>query len=163
MALPIPSISCFVPQQLFFCKEKKVLDLNWDRCCHLALCLWLILFHWIISLDGITNPKYKLLRSSTTIFFKEKKAIGFKRDSCCHLALCIWLILFHWMISFCCWRSPSFCFLPKINFKNSASFLKCHIFIVSFVACTINILQSSIDDRHIYCTINIINEYKWHL
>jgi hypothetical protein len=28
----------------FFYKEKKAPDLNWDRCCHLALCLWLILF-----------------------------------------------------------------------------------------------------------------------
>ncbi len=29
-----------------FCKEKKTLAFNWDRCCHLALCLQLILFHF---------------------------------------------------------------------------------------------------------------------
>jgi hypothetical protein len=28
-----------------FCKVKKALAFNWDRRCHLALCLWLILFH----------------------------------------------------------------------------------------------------------------------
>ncbi len=28
------------------CKEKKALAFNQDRCCHLALCLQLILFHW---------------------------------------------------------------------------------------------------------------------
>ena len=25
---------------------RKALTLNWDRCCHIALCLWLILFHY---------------------------------------------------------------------------------------------------------------------
>jgi hypothetical protein len=29
----------------FFQKERKALAFNRDRCCHLALCLWLILFH----------------------------------------------------------------------------------------------------------------------
>ncbi len=29
----------------FFCKEKNALAFNRDRCCHLALCLWLIPFH----------------------------------------------------------------------------------------------------------------------
>jgi hypothetical protein len=29
-----------------FCKEKKALILNLDRCCHLVLCLLLILFHF---------------------------------------------------------------------------------------------------------------------
>ncbi len=29
----------------FFQKEKKALAFNRDRCCHLALCFWLILFH----------------------------------------------------------------------------------------------------------------------
>jgi hypothetical protein len=31
---------------LIFCKEKKALAFNRDRCCHLALCLQLILFDW---------------------------------------------------------------------------------------------------------------------
>ncbi len=25
--------------------KRKALAFNWDRCCHLAICLWLILFH----------------------------------------------------------------------------------------------------------------------
>jgi hypothetical protein len=32
-------------QITIFCKEKKALPFNRDGCCHLALCLWLILFH----------------------------------------------------------------------------------------------------------------------
>jgi len=49
-------------------------------------------------LDGITNPKYKLLHFFTTKikFCKEKKALAFNCDRCCHLALCLQLILFHW-------------------------------------------------------------------
>ncbi len=46
-----------------FCKEKKALTLNQDRYCHLALCLWLILFytlccflHPISSSSGWTQP-----------------------------------------------------------------------------------------------------------
>jgi hypothetical protein len=51
-------------------------------------------------LDGVTNPKYKLLYSFTTNFFrKEKKALPFNGDRCCHLALCLRLILFHHKIS----------------------------------------------------------------
>ncbi len=34
----------FIQLTKFFCKEKKALAFNWDRCCPLALCLWLILF-----------------------------------------------------------------------------------------------------------------------
>ncbi len=30
---------------IFFCKEKKALAFNKDMCCHLALCLQLILVH----------------------------------------------------------------------------------------------------------------------
>ena len=26
--------------------KRKALAFNWDRCCHLVLCLWLIHFHW---------------------------------------------------------------------------------------------------------------------
>jgi hypothetical protein len=50
-------------------------------------------------LDGITNPKYKLLHFLTTkVFCKEKKALAFNRDRCCHLVLCLQLMLFHCMI-----------------------------------------------------------------
>ncbi len=49
IVLPIPSISCSVSkQQKKICKEKKAQAFYWDKCCHLAICLWLILFHWII-------------------------------------------------------------------------------------------------------------------
>jgi hypothetical protein len=27
--------------------KRKALAFNWDRYCHLAICLWLILFHYI--------------------------------------------------------------------------------------------------------------------
>ncbi len=36
----------------FFCKEKKALAFNGDRCCHLVLCLQLILFHYAL---GVIN------------------------------------------------------------------------------------------------------------
>ncbi len=35
----------FIQLTKFFGKEEKALAFNWDRCCHLALCLQLILFH----------------------------------------------------------------------------------------------------------------------
>jgi hypothetical protein len=58
-------------------------------------------------LDGVTNPKYKLLHFLTTISFdKEKKALAFNQDRCCHLVLCLWLILFHCM-------GEKLCALPK--------------------------------------------------
>ncbi len=48
------------------------------------------------QLDGITNPKYKVLCFLTTkFFFKEKKALAFNRDKCFHLVLCLRLSLFH--------------------------------------------------------------------
>jgi hypothetical protein len=51
-------------------------------------------------LDGVTNPKYKLLCSLTAkkSFRKEKKALAFNQYRCCHLALCLQLILFHWLV-----------------------------------------------------------------
>ncbi len=36
----------FIQPSKFFCKEDKALAFNWDRCCNLALCLQLILFHY---------------------------------------------------------------------------------------------------------------------
>ncbi len=38
---------------IFFYKEKKALAFNWDRCCHLSICLQLILFHWKTQLHKI--------------------------------------------------------------------------------------------------------------
>ncbi len=47
MALPVPSISCFVlnHHNLFY-QTHNALAFNRDMCCHLALCLWLLPFHW---------------------------------------------------------------------------------------------------------------------
>ncbi len=40
-------------------------------------------------LDGITNPKYKLLHFlMSKLFCKEKKMLGFNQDMCCHIYLC---------------------------------------------------------------------------
>jgi hypothetical protein len=49
------------------------------------------------SLDGVTNPEYKLLHfiQLTKFLGKEEKALAFNRDRCCHLALCLQLILFY--------------------------------------------------------------------
>ncbi len=46
---------CFI-QLAIFCKEKKALAFNRDSCCHLALCLRLILFHLLGS--SWTNWKH---------------------------------------------------------------------------------------------------------
>jgi hypothetical protein len=29
--------------------KRKALAFNWDRCCHLVICLWLILFHYLLK------------------------------------------------------------------------------------------------------------------
>jgi hypothetical protein len=42
----------FIQLTKFFTKEKKEPAFNWDRCCHLALCLRLILFHYSRSERG---------------------------------------------------------------------------------------------------------------
>jgi hypothetical protein len=49
--------------------------------------IWFRLYH---PLDGITNPKHKLLHFLTDIdFYKEKNARALNQDRCCHLALCL--------------------------------------------------------------------------
>jgi hypothetical protein len=44
---PKYKLKCFLTTNIFFFKEKKALAFNRDRCCHLAFCLQLILFHWV--------------------------------------------------------------------------------------------------------------------
>jgi hypothetical protein len=44
----------FIQLTKFSCKEKKALALNQDSCCHLALCLQLILFHSIFDFSCST-------------------------------------------------------------------------------------------------------------
>ncbi len=47
LRIPILSISCFVfNSHNFFYPEQNTLAFHRDTCCHLALCLQLILFHW---------------------------------------------------------------------------------------------------------------------
>ncbi len=41
---PKYKLPCIITTKIF-CKEKNTLAFNWDRCCHLVLCLWLIPFH----------------------------------------------------------------------------------------------------------------------
>ncbi len=48
---------------IFFYKEKKALAFNWDRCCHLAFCLQLILFHWITNCN---STQWGLVASSSS-------------------------------------------------------------------------------------------------
>jgi hypothetical protein len=94
---------------------------------HSSLFIWLIwLYH---PLDGVTNPRYKLLHFSTiTFFYKEKKALAFNRDRCCHLALCLQLILFHLYVTkkmihseYCprCIKTVCFLIALSIIYKNS--------------------------------------------
>jgi hypothetical protein len=70
-------------------------------------------------LDGVTNPKYKLLHFLTNKKnCKEKKALAFDRDRCCHLVMRLQLILFQWTN-------------PDITLENTGEKLS--------VACTINL------------------------
>ncbi len=49
MAVPVPSISCCVlNHHNLFDQIQNALAFNWDTCCHLALCLRLLPFHWAI-------------------------------------------------------------------------------------------------------------------
>jgi hypothetical protein len=63
-----------------FLKEKEELALNWYRCCHLALYLWLILFHLFgsslssqisFSLNARTDPKKSENGRFVKLFFSD--------------------------------------------------------------------------------------------
>jgi hypothetical protein len=62
---------------------------------------WLVFLPFIVSMgiyrttDGVTNPKYKLLRFLTTIFCQELKVVAFNQDRCCHQVPCSQLILLY--------------------------------------------------------------------
>jgi len=64
-------------------------------------CTWCFYISWVLiglyhPLDGVTNPKYKLLHFYTNKNnFCEEKALAFDPDRCCHLGLCLQQILFH--------------------------------------------------------------------
>ncbi len=44
-----PSISMVWNHHNLFYQIQNALAFNWDTCCHLALCLWLLPFHWSTS------------------------------------------------------------------------------------------------------------------
>ncbi len=45
-------------------------------------------------INGVRDPKYKLLHFIQLTFFLKKRELAFNRDRCCHLVLCLRLILF---------------------------------------------------------------------
>ncbi len=47
---PKYKLLCFITTKRI-CKVKNTLAFNRDRCCHLVLCLQLIPFHWVPSID----------------------------------------------------------------------------------------------------------------
>jgi hypothetical protein len=54
----------FIQLTNFFAKKRSALAFNRDRCCHLALCLRLILFHW--HSDILQNKKQQKTLSRMT-------------------------------------------------------------------------------------------------
>jgi hypothetical protein len=66
---PEYKLLCFIQLTKFFWKEEKALAFNRDRCCHLALCLQLILFHWHgkgnINTKWVLNAKMEILKCAT--------------------------------------------------------------------------------------------------
>ncbi len=50
-------------QLTFFFIKKRPIACNWDRCCHLALCLWLILFH--LKRWSGNSSKWQLIKMAT--------------------------------------------------------------------------------------------------
>ncbi len=105
---------------------------NQDRCCHLALCLWLILFHCIEPFPSVSILCSSFLQRRKKC--KEKKAMAFTRDGCCHLAFCLWLILFH-----CTEPSPSVS-IPcssllryRNNHSHKSFIVRALVFLESFV------------------------------
>ena len=61
----------------FLCKEKNTLTFNRDRCCHLALCIWLILFHWefIRSIIGAMLRSFSLPALLARFFFNKDSTV----------------------------------------------------------------------------------------
>jgi hypothetical protein len=55
---PQYKLLCFITTKKI-CKE-NALAFNWDRCCHLVLCLQLIPFHWDPFLQGILKGEVSL-------------------------------------------------------------------------------------------------------
>jgi hypothetical protein len=88
---------CFITTTKI-CKEKNALAFNWDRCCHLVLCLRLIPFHWnvckhLILIENTFNLHFlrrvKSFWSKLSHYFSQ--AIPFHN--------CIYLFIYVWNVS----------------------------------------------------------------
>ncbi len=56
MAVPVPSISsCVLNHHNLFYPIQNTLPFNRDTCCHLALCLRLLPFHWTTCFKNVSN------------------------------------------------------------------------------------------------------------
>jgi hypothetical protein len=55
----------FLANKFFGGKEKRALTFNRDRCCHLALCLRLILFHYLNAEFHYAECCYDVYRNNT--------------------------------------------------------------------------------------------------
>jgi hypothetical protein len=82
----------------------------WLYCKRLLLCKTVKLI-WVYNpVNGVSNPKYKLLCFLTN-FCEEKKALAFNRDRFCHLALFLRLILLSSIVP----RKKSFVRYPPVS------------------------------------------------
>ncbi len=75
MTVPVPSIRCCVLNHHdLFCQIQNALAFNWDRCCHLALCLQLLPF------NCLNRSIYSYLETYgavfTTLYFLRNLRIG---------------------------------------------------------------------------------------
>ncbi len=62
----------------FFFQKKKALAFNLDRCCHLALCLWLILFQLVGQVGAAQGEPNSVFYFKVPCFDHKCKNIFFK-------------------------------------------------------------------------------------
>jgi len=77
MAAPVPSISwCVLNHYNLFYYIQNALDCNRDTCCHLALCLQLLPFHWVFSMNKWQKGpvEYWFIKMRNTVFTHKCKA-----------------------------------------------------------------------------------------
>ncbi len=107
---PLYKLLRFIQLTNFFCKEKKALAFNRDRCCHLALCLQLMLFHWtgrclgepyLYAANGITRfEKCKQLLEYKQLFLLRHLMVnaGNTKGGSINVLMTSWLV---WIRLFC--------------------------------------------------------------
>jgi hypothetical protein len=97
----------FFLKTIFFCKEKKALAFNQDRCCHLALCLRLILFYW--NLGREVGTEVNINNCCKSVLHKVTKKIKCFKE----------LIFFLFSeVQICDWPSKVKLLRPGTNFIN---------------------------------------------